>query len=233
MEKMLAVLLFISTIPLMLAADPLLVRGADGSYLPLLAEEWRSAKNGVYLKIRKGIDFGALKDRLIEKFPEQTIEIRNEQIFFASIEEEALLRLLAGVDVGVSFQQTPLAVLREKKDLPDGVFVPLEQRTQKTPGEIIEAEVVSLSFSGIDGLVKAEVVVRTAPASGDFAKLKGAVKIKAFFKMKKKKVDVEDESNQRKSDLLIVQPKSLVYLRLEKKDTDETYLVSEARLKKY
>ncbi len=233
MEKVLAVLLSVSTISCPLAADPLLVRGADGSYLPILAEEWRSAKNGVYVKVKKGIDFGMLKDRLVEKFPEQTIEIRNEQIFFASIEEDAFLHLLAGVDVGVAFQQTPLSVLREKKELPDGIFVPLEQRAQKTSGEFVEAEVVSLSFSGIDGLVKAEVVVKTPPASGEFAKLKGPIKVKAFFKMKKKKVDVEDESNQRKSDLLIVQPKSLLHLRLEKKDTDETYLVSEARLKKY
>lgn len=233
MERVLALLLFVSVIPLPLVADPLLVRGADGSYLPLLAEEWHSAKNGVYLKIRKGIDLGTLKDRLVEKFPEQTVDVRNEQIFFSSIEMDALLHLVAGVDVGIALPQKPLAVLREKKDLPDNLVTPAEQRMQKTLGEFIEAEVVSLSFSGIDGLVKAEVTVKTPPAAGEFAKLKGTIKIKAFFKMKKKKVDAEDESNRRKSALLIVQPKSVVYLRLEKKDTDEAYLVSEARIKKY
>lgn len=233
MRNLLAIFLFVSAISLPLAADPLVVRGADGSYLPLLAEEWRAVKNGVFLKIRKGIDLGTLKDRLIEKFPEQTVEIRNEQIFFASIDEDALLHLIAGVDVGIAFPQKPLAVLREKKDLPDNLFLPPEQRAKKMLGEFIEAEIISLSFSGIDGLVKAEVMIKATPTSGEFAKLKGAIKIKAFFKMKKKRVDVEDESNLRKSDLLIVQPKSLIYLRLEKKDTDEAYLVSEAHLKKY
>ncbi len=235
MKGILAIFLFLPLLmtPLFLFADPLIVRGADGSYLSVLAEEWSAVKSGVYLKIRKGVDLGVLKDRLSEKFPEQTVEVRNEQIFFASIDADALLHLIAGVDVGIALPQKPLAVLREKKDLPDNLVTPAEQRMQKTLGEFIEAEVVSLSFSGIDGLVKAEVTVKTPPAAGEFAKLKGTIKIKAFFKMKKKKVDAEDESNRRKSALLIVQPKSVVYLRLEKKDTDEAYLVSEARIKKY
>jgi len=217
----------------MLRADPLLVRGADGSYLPILAEQWQAKGSGVYVKVKSGVDPAALKEKLAEKFPEQTIEIRNGQLFFASVEVDVLLHLLTGVETGVSLPQDPVVLLREKKDVADNLALPPDQRPEPVPGELVETEVVAVSFSGVDGLIKAEVLVRTPPASGEFAKLKGPVKVKAFFKMKRKKVDADDEDNQRKSDILLVQPKSLIYLRLEKKETDETYLVSEARLKKY
>jgi len=216
-----------------LMADPILVRGADGSYLPVLAEQWHAKGGGVVLKIKKGVDIDVLKERLAEKFPEQTIEIRGEHLYFASVEIDALLHLLAGVDVGVSLPQDLISLLREKKDLPENITLPLDQRIDLPIAELAEVEVTATSFSGVDALVKSQVVVRTPPSSGEFTKLKGTITIKAFFKMKKKKVDVEDEDNQRKSDLLIAQPKSLLYLRITKKDSDDAYLVSEAHLKKY
>lgn len=216
-----------------LRADPLLVKGADGTYLPILAESWVVKGGGVLIKIKKGLDAAALKEKLAEKLPDQTVELRNGGIFFASVELDALLHAVAGIDTGTTQKFDPIALLREKKETADTITTALERKEIVGADEFAEAELQSIVFSGTDGLAKFDVTVRIGPASGEFTKLKGPIKAKALFKMKKRSADIEDEDNQRKGDLLIARPKSLIYLRLEKKEEDGTYLVTEAHLKKY
>jgi len=214
-------------------ADPLLVKGADGTYLPILAESWGIKGGGVLVRIKKGVDAAAVKERLAEKLPDQTVELRSGNIFFASVELDALLHAVAGVDTGIALKFDPIALLREKKETADSITASPDQKEIVGADEFAEAELQSVSFSGIDGLAKLEVTVRVGPAAGEFMKLKGPIKAKALFKMKKKSADIDDEDNQRKADLLVARPKSLIYLRLDKKEEDGTYLVTEAHLKKY
>lgn len=214
-------------------ADPLLVKGADGTYLPLLAESWNVKGGGVLMKMKRGLDLTGLKDRLTEKLPDQTIELRSGGLFFASIELDSLLHAVAGVDSGISLKIDPIALLREKKETADSITTAPDQKEFVGADELAEAEVTAIAFSGVDGLAKLELVVRMGPVAGVFAKLKGPIKAKALFKLKKNAADIEDEDNQRKSDLLIVRPRSLILIKIENKEEDGTYLVTEAHLKKY
>ncbi len=216
-----------------LRADPLLVKGADGTYLPVLAESWNLKGGGVLIKLKKGLNTAAIKEKLAEKLPDQTVELRLGGIYFASVEQETLLGAVAGVDTGVSLKNDPLALLREKKETAEPLTVPIELRQTAGADEMAEAEISAVSFSGLDGLMKIDAVVRFGPKTGEFSKLKGPVKAVAFFKMKKNAADIDDEDNQRKSDLLVVRPKSLVLIKIEKKEEDGAYLVTEAHLKKY
>ncbi|HOW52149.1 MAG TPA: hypothetical protein PLV42_08935 [bacterium] len=229
------ILLFILCIAAaaLLRADPLLVKGADGTYLPILAESWNTKSGGVLIKLKKGLDAAALKDKLAEKLPDQTVELRSGNIYFASVELDALLHAVAGVDTGVTLKFDPIALLREKKESADSITATPGQKEIVGADEFAEAELHSISFSGVDGLAKLEVTVRVGPVAGEFAKLKGPIKAKTFFKMKKTVADIDDEDNQRKADLLVARPKSLIYLRIEKKEEDGTYLITEAHLKKY
>ena len=217
----------------LLRADPLLVKGADGTYLPILAESWSVKGGGVLVKVKKGLDATAIKEKLAEKLPDQTVELRPGGIYFASVEQDALLLAEAGIDTGVPLKGDPLSLLREKKETADPITAPIEQRSPVGVDEMVEAEMTAMTFSGIDGLMKFDAMVRVGPKSGDFSKLKGPIKAVAFFKMKKKLADPEDEENQRKAPLLIARPKSIFLLKIEKKEEDGTYLVTEAHLKKY
>ncbi|HSA32939.1 MAG TPA: hypothetical protein P5077_04345 [bacterium] len=225
-------LLFVA-FSLPLAADPLLVRGADGTYLPILAEGWTARSGGgVQVRLRKGVNPATVKERLAERFTDQTVEVRSGGIFISAVDLDAFQSAAAGFDVGVSLPQDPILKLREKQGTAEDIRVHRDQRVLADASDFAEVSVTSVSFSAVDGLVKLEGTVAVAPA-GEFAKMAGAVKLHAFFRMKKRAVDDGSEENRRKADLLVVRQGSLLYLRIEGRDESGAYLVSEARLKKY
>lgn len=216
-----------------LGADPLLVRGADGTYLPILAEGWTARSGGgVQVRLRKGVNPAAVKERLAERFTDQTVEVRSGGIFISAIDIDAFQSAAAGFDIGISLSQDPLIKLREKQGTAEDIRIHQDQRVLADASDFAEVTVGSVSFSAVDGLVKLEGTVAVAPA-GEFAKMSGAVKLRAFFRMKKRVVDDENDENRRKADLLVVRQGSLIYLRIAGRDESGAYLVSEARLKKY
>jgi len=65
MKKIFLSLLFINS----LFAEPLLIKSADTSFIPILAQSWQNKNDGVMMKIKKGVDLSVLKRNLQKIFP--------------------------------------------------------------------------------------------------------------------------------------------------------------------
>jgi len=174
-----------------ISASPMVIKGADGSWLPVIAKSWNEKGGGVIVKTLDEIDLVKLRKSLTDIFPDITIEIINNSLFFPSTSIDTLFETIKNVDVGISVKAFSFS--RESLEKP------VVKKVYKNPlinDELIEASVNSVSLSTGDGKLTIDVTIKKRSKSGDFTKLNGRQKITVQFKMKDGKTDPEDEQNK-------------------------------------
>lgn len=176
-----------------LNADPLIVKGVDGTWLPVIASSWSERNNGVIVVLKENAEIEKIRIKLSETFPNLRIEVSGNALFFNSTNIESLFSLLNGAETGV--------VLPEKK-LPDPssrLFAP--QSTELAPDEV-EGTVESLSFDTKTGHFFINITTKT-----------GKMTIQVIYKMKDGKADTNDEKNKHLSRLLLLKKGNVIVFK--------------------
>lgn len=176
-----------------LNADPLIVKGVDGTWLPVIASSWSERNNGVIVVLKENADIEKIRAKLSETFPNLKIEVSGNALFFNSTNIESLFSLISGAETGV--------VLPSKK-LPDPsspLFVP--QNTELAPDEV-EGTVESLSFDTKTGHLFINIMTKT-----------GKMTLQIAYKMKDGKSDTNDEKNKYLSRLLLLKKGNVIVFK--------------------
>ncbi len=176
-----------------LNADPLIVKGVDGTWLPVIASSWSERNNGVIVVLKENADIEKIRAKLSETFPNLKIEVSGNALFFSSTNIESLFSLISGAETGV--------VLPEKK-LPDPssrLIIP--QNTELGPDEV-EGTVESLSFDTKTGHLFINITTKT-----------GKMTLQVTYKMKDGKADTNDEKNKYLSRLLLLKKGNVIVFK--------------------
>lgn len=176
-----------------LNADPLIVKGVDGTWLPVIASSWSERNNGVIVVLKEDADTEKIRAKLYETFPNLKMEVSGNALFFNSTNIESLFSLLSGAETGV--------VLPAKK-LPDPssrLIIP--QNTELAPDEV-EGTVESLSFDTKTGHLFINITTK-----------KGKTTLQVTYRMKDGKADENDEKNKYFSRLLLLEKGSVIVFK--------------------
>lgn len=172
-----------------LNADPLIVKGVDGTWLPVLAASWSEKNNGVIVTLKESIDIEKVRAELSKIFPNLRIGISEKALFFSSTNIESLFSLLNGAETGI--------LLPEKK-LPDSSILVVPENIELSPGQI-EGTVESVSYDSGSGFLFIKISGKT-----------GKMTVQVTFRMKDGKADTEDEKNRKFSRLLLVKKGNVI-----------------------
>ncbi len=228
MKKILFFIVFFSGI---LFADPLLIKSADTSFIPVLAKSWQEKNDGVMMKIKRGVKLKVLKKNLQKIFPEMDVEIFGDNIFFPSTNIRSLFNLIAGVDMNISLNDDPMLILKEKSNRR---FLKRNSRelSLKNRSDSIVATVLAVSFDGKNGMMKLNIKITKKAKSGLFKRLFRRQVLKVFFNMKDNKVDVNDLDNRKKLKVLLLKKDSEIVFTISRKAPDGSFVVSQIEVKK-
>lgn len=164
----------------LLKADPLLIKGADGEYLPVLAEGWIEKDGGVLLNVNDKVDLALLKEALIKRFPGMGIEVIGRNVFFSAVTKQTLFPILAGFDTGISSRRDPFAALYDAKK--DEILLESTRKTARSDGKgLIEATVNILEMDGIAGYATVEILINKNRSTGTYRRLRGRRRLKVYF----------------------------------------------------
>lgn len=176
-----------------LNADPLIVKGVDGTWLPVIASSWSERNNGVIVVLKENADIEKVRAKLLEAFPNLRIGVSGNALFFSSTNIESLFSLISGEETGI--------VLPEKK-LPDPssrLIIP--QNPELAPDEV-EGAVESLSFDTKTGHLFINIMTKT-----------GKMTLQIAYKMKDGKSDTNDEKNKYLSRLLLLKKGNVIVFK--------------------
>jgi len=229
--------LLISTVfiflSLPISADALFIKSSDGSYLPVIATNWKEKDGGVIVTIKKNIEIKKLKNKISTLFPDIRIEVFGENIFFSNIKLDTFLTLLSGVETEIAVDNDIFDKIKAKKSN-EFKLVKSSKKAEKikTGDEYIVGKVRHVEYNGDDGLVKIKVKIEKRAKKGKFKRLRGVKNLKVFFKLRKKVVDSEDAENLEKSSALFAKPGSVIVFKVESKTEDNSYIVSNIYIRK-
>ena len=186
--KIIAVLLLFS---LCLTADPVVIKGVDGSWIPVLIQSWNEKGGGVILDPAEGVKISELRSKLIELFPNMSIEIIGKTLFFSSTNVNSLFSILNKIDTGIVLPSTGEKLL-QKKDMP--IFkkkteAPLDKE------KVIESTVTTTSFSKEKELFFIDVTITKRAEKGKFHRYYGRQRLAVPFVFKDSIVDPENPKN--------------------------------------
>jgi hypothetical protein len=204
-----------------LSASPLIIKGVDGTWLPVLASSWSEKSGGVMLKPAEGVDLTKLRKKLTDMFPDMTIEIINKNLFFPSTSIEVLFGILNNVDVGISVK----AEIYPKETLDKPVKKTVDEFAA-VKDELIEAVVENVVFEVAKGKLFLDVTITKRAKKGDFAKLYGKQRIAVTFKMTNDTADTEDERNKYFSPLLFSKKGTKISFLPQTQEPDRTVTIS-------
>lgn len=196
--KIIAVLIFFFS--LNLTADPVVIKGVDGSWIPVLIQSWNEKGGGVILKPAEGVKNSELRSKLIELFPNMSIEIIGKTLFFSSTNANSLFNILNKIETGIILPSTGEKLLKNKS-MP--VFtvkkeIPLDKE------KIVESEVTATSFSKEEELLFIDIVIKKRAEKGKFHRYYGRQRLAVPFNFKNSIVDPQDPRNQRYAPLLFL-----------------------------
>lgn len=183
-----------------LKADPVIVKGVDGSWIPVLIESWNEKGGGVILDPVKGVKISELRSKLIELFPNMSIEIIGRTLFFSSTSANSLFSILNKVDTGISLPSTGEKLLKNK----DMMIFRKKSEAPLNKEQLIECSVVETSFSKENDLFFIDVLIVKRVKKGAFHKYFGRQRLAVPFVMKDSLVDPENPSNIRYAPLLFL-----------------------------
>jgi len=183
-----------------LKADPVVIKGVDGSWIPVLIDSWNEKGGGVILQPSKGVKITELRSKLIELFPNMSIEIIGKTLFFSSTNTNSLFSILNKVDIGISLPSTGEKLLKNK-DL--SVFNKKKEAPMSNE-ETIESTVVATSFSKENELFFIDIIITKRALKGDFKRYYGRQRLAVPFILKDKIIDPEYPKNVRYAPLLFL-----------------------------
>lgn len=204
-----------------LQASPLIIKGVDGTWLPVVASSWSEKSGGVMLKTAEGVDLIKLRKKLIDQFPDMTIEIINKNLFFPSTNIDALFSILNNFDVGISVKNE----MYPKETLEKSVRKSVDEFSL-IKDEVIEAAVESVAFESAKGKLLLDVVITKRAKKGDFSKLYGKQKLAVTFKMANDSADTEDERNKYFGPLLFSKKGTKISFLPQALELDRTVAIS-------
>lgn len=202
-------------------ASPLIIKGVDGTWLPVLASSWSEKSGGVMLKPAEGVDLAKLRKKLTDMFPDMTIEIINRNLFFPSTNIDILFGILNNVDVGISVKTEiyPKETLEKPVRKTADEFSVLKD-------ELIEATVENVIFEPAKGKLFLDVTITKKAKKGDFSKLNGKQRLAVTFKMTNDSADTEDEKNKYFSPLLFAKKGTKISFIPQASELDRTVIIS-------
>lgn len=168
-----------------LQADPLVVKGVDGTWLPVLASSWSEKNNGVLVIMQEKTDVAKIREKLSEMFPNLKIDISEKALFFSSTNIDSLFLLLNGAETGIN---RPEVVINGTEKMLAADTSPKETN----PGET-EGVVESVSFDASSG----NMFINIATSSGKMT-------LQVSYKMKDGIADPDDEKNNYFGKLLLI-----------------------------
>jgi len=183
-----------------LKADPVIVKGVDGSWIPVLIESWNEKGGGVILDPAEGVKFSELRSKLIKLFPNMSIEVIGRTLFFSSTSANSLFSILNKVDTGISLPSTGEKLLKNKD-------MPIFRKKSETPlnkEQVIECTVAETSFSKEKKLFFIDVVIAKRAEKGVFHRYFGRQRLATPFVMKDSQVDPKNSANIRSAPLLFL-----------------------------
>jgi hypothetical protein len=204
-----------------ISASPLIIKGVDGTWLPVLASSWSEKSGGVMLKPAEGVELVKLRKKLIDMFPDMTIEIINKNLFFPSTNIEALFSMLNNVDIGIPVKTDSYS--KETLDRPVRKSV---DEFSAVKDELIEAVVENVVFEVEKGKLFLDVIITKRTKKGDFSKLYGKHRIAVAFKMTNGIADAEDERNKYFGPLLFSKKGTKISFLPQSQETDRTVIIS-------
>lgn len=216
--------MFFFTMFMQLSAEPLVIKGVDGTWLPVLVSSWTEKNNGVFLKPIKNIDPQILRTKLLDKFPDMNIEIINEGIFFPSINTETLFSIVGGVDIGLN-RPSESKTLWENPDIK--ILKKNQEKEPLTGEEVIEAKVNEVSFDEKKGEMHIAITITERASKGKFRRYFGRQLIKVVFNMNNGVVDKNDPHNQKFGKLLLLKEGSSFSFIPKKTDPSKAFIISE------
>ncbi|HNW82569.1 MAG TPA: hypothetical protein PKG52_06710 [bacterium] len=176
-------LLIILTVSI-LQADPLVIKGVDGTWLPVLASSWSEKNNGVLVIMQEKTDIAKLREKLSEMFPNLRIDISEKALFFNSTNIDSLFSLLNGAETDI---KKPAIVIKGET-----MLVTDNSTTEPNPGEM-EGVVESVSFDAPSGNMFINISVPS-----------GKMTLQVSYKMKDGIADPDDEKNKFFGKLLLI-----------------------------
>ncbi len=204
-----------------LHASPLIIKGVDGTWLPVLASSWSEKSGGVMLKPAEGVDLLKLRKKLTDMFPDMTIEIINRNLFFPSTNIDALFGILNNVDVGISVKTE----IYSKETLEKPVRKTADEFSL-LKDELIEAAVENVKFEPAKGKLFLDVTITKRAKKGDFSKLYGKQRLTVTFKMTNDSADTEDEKNKYFSPLLFAKKGTKISFIPQALELDRTVTIA-------
>lgn len=204
-----------------LSASPLIIKGVDGTWLPVLAASWNEKSGGVMLKPAEGVEIAKLRKNLIELFPDMTIEIISRNLFFPSTNVESLFGILNNVDLGISIKTETFSkeslgkpVKKSAEDL-----APLKD-------EMIEAVVENVVSEPATGKLFLDITITKRAKKGDFSKLFGKQRLAVTYKMTNGLADLNDEHNKYFGSLLFSKKGTKISFIPESQESDRKITIS-------
>ncbi len=161
-----------------LFSDPLVVKGAEGSYIPVVATSWHEKDGGVLMELHEKAPAEDVRNAILDKWPSMNVEIFGKNLFFSSTEIDTLFSFIAGVDIPISIVNSPFSEL-EDIEIHDFSF---ENFSHKRPlcKNCAEGEVISREY-----LSDTEMIINISvdKQSGDkrFSRVKGNIKLLISF----------------------------------------------------
>jgi hypothetical protein len=212
------------------AADTLVVRAQDGSFLPGAAVSWKEEGGSVRFTLADGVDSAAVVQALSERIAGAQFKAEPKAVVVNGVPLTRLLEQLATVSVtggdplaGIAgMQGTAVAFaapeaggsIRATKPQLLAALVPHE------PTERLEAEVIEVQ-RGAFPAVALKLHVRRAPKAGPYAKQLASNKVfvaVVAFTGKQQTVDMTSEPNQRNAGAYYVQPRDRVFVHVNQLD---------------
>ena len=198
-----------------LSADPLVIKGADGSWLPVLAREWHEKSGGVLISIETKEKSKIVRNTLLNNFPEMDIEIHGNALFFPQTSLYSLFNRVSHIDFKTVAQRTDTLEILKK-----GWNKPLlrNQSPRRITTAMILGRILATSIDTKTGTVSLTVWVTQRAKDGDWKKIRGTKKLHMTFVMKDGVADPNNSQNRAKADVLFAKKDDIIAFSPASKD---------------
>lgn len=161
-----------------LFSDPLVIKGAEGSYIPVVAASWHEKDGGVLMELHEKAPPEDVRNAILEKWPSMNVEIFGKNLFFSSTEVDTLFSFIMGVDIPVSVVESPFSVL-EDTEIYDFSF---EKFSYEHPvcKVCAEGKVISRKYLS-DTEIMLNISVDKSSGDKNFSRVKGEVRLLISF----------------------------------------------------
>ncbi len=186
-------------LPLFVSADPLIIKGANGSWLPVIAREWQEDNGGVFLTFSAKKECRTIRETLMETFPEMDVEQHGNRLFFPNASLYTLFNKLLHVDFPVKASVSdPLALLHDSWNKP----LVKKRNGEHVSPEMITARILSVTVDDTGTALHLTVAVTKRAKEGVWKSLRGIQKVSAVFVVKNGVADIHSPHNKAIGDLI-------------------------------